>query len=1686
MDIYNKDLLKFYRGKLRSEANPHIFAICDEAYREMMDSNTNQTILVTGESGSGKTFNTGKIIQYFAERGSAADKSLEQQILQANPILEAFGNAKTPRNNNSSRFGKFISLKFDAGIITGASIEYYLMEKGRVVHHSEEERSFHVFYQLIDGAPKELAQDLLLEDFTNYKYLKGIQDISGVSNLNSFFETSEAMSVMGFDQEQQKSIWSVLSGILQIGNLEFETDQNDDSAKLISKNTLEKVCKLLAVEKNEFLSALLSPQVKAGEFTVTSTVTSEQATYSCNALTKSIYERLFKYLVQKINKAMHYTGSHRSYVGVLDIAGFEIFEQNSFEQFCVNFTNEKLQQFFNHRMFVLEQKNYINEGIEWSYIDFGLDLQPTIDLIEKPNGILPILDEECVFPKANDTTFISKLNKLHSENEKFSGVRLERNAFIVQHYAGNVRYTVDGWLDKNQDPLHNGLASIMSKSNSKLVCEIFGDINSSNALGRSNSGRRKGAKFTTVGQRHRSQLNELMAQIEKTVPHFVRCILPNDRKEKSFLDPKLVMPQLQCNGVLEGIRITRLGYPSRISFAEFRNRYYILAPPCTISSTQMDNRIACEALIKQFNLSSGQYKMGKSKVFFKAEILGELEDKRAQKIGSNIIKLQCVLRGFLKRKEIGNLKKLSKQARVIQRLVRRKQSLKRDKWWSLYKIAKPIIKAHSEKKIETKFREEIDILREKLDKSESACSQATKELQVAIASFEKEKNDLSKALDVSSRQLKAQEIEGKSLASKIQLLNEENDSLKRDRDELFRKRDELSNKLNELAEEKSALEEKVLTLEEAISSSTNALEVSFEDIEKFKLKNEESEEQILSLREQLSNYELQIERSHSSSQKATQKLKITQMEIIENEKLISFLKSNNEHLEKAIEENSKELDHLRMHKIDLENRLKEVEKVNLELEDSNITLKTKVEHLSKENDEFQALLHQMTEESNTLESELRSESSRIISLKKNVEEKNVEIEHLKTIHYSQQSHLEDRLSCIRDKLQSKIDEQHQEILGLHSTISDFKAKLQSSDKKFALVQQESDLSLKEVTDLKKQKSLLLESNDYLQSEIDNLKLSHKKETSRLWEENEKKIFDLESKYAKTQRDLEENFRRKESELSTEIRDLNGKIQSLKDSIESESHAKNLLNLELDQNNDELESKEIHIQNLEKQIYIMEPEAKQATELRQKNDELFLENDKLSFEVNRMTSEVKSLSKSLETLESTNGKLEAELAEQKSRNFDLEGEITHFRQENTGLKKSIKKLNEAVEDYKLKIDNMAAEHKKMEATCNDATDRFFTLSEDNDSLRDRVHDLEVKLQEINGSEGDHNRAELEKVTKALDFCERTIKNLNVEIDQQASYFEEVQRKNSKLLGQLEIANSTHQEEILRKNNEICNLRSLLQQERKESKKNKLNLCQEMEENINQFKNLENEMLKKDNEKSELLQKIESLESSNEHLDESLRKTHTELYNSEKRRTEISHEFDRFKSRFWTMEAKYQALKTEISSGSSEKRELVQKIEQLNRRIFSLKEESDYLKLDNEKVKKAHRRLLEENSISNEQDLDSKRTRKLQQEYEELKKMVESFDRSKKSEIIGLKSSMISKIDKLEAELSNLKFELRKTVKEKVRLKNELDIANECLNRDVSVIDEINTERKVLRRQLSDTQIKLGAKEELLAKSQQEKK
>ncbi|KAF3452326.1 hypothetical protein FNV43_RR02759 [Rhamnella rubrinervis] len=650
--IYDGHMMQQYKGAPFGELSPHVFAVADVAYRAMINEGKSNSILVSGESGAGKTETTKMLMRYLAFLGgrtATEGRTVEQQVLESNPVLEAFGNAKTVRNNNSSRFGKFVEIQFDKqGRISGAAVRTYLLERSRVCQVSDPERNYHCFY-LLCAAPQEEIEKYKLGNPKSFHYLNqsSCYELVGVSDAHDYLATRRAMDIVGVSAKEQEAIFRVVAAILHLGNIAFakgkEVDSSvpkDDKAKFHLKMTAE----LLMCDADALEDALCKRVMITPEEVIKRSLDPQSAAISRDGLAKTIYSRLFDWLVEKINVSIGQDANSRSLIGVLDIYGFESFKSNSFEQFCINFTNEKLQQHFNQHVFKMEQEEYTKEEIDWSYIEF-VDNQDVLDLIEKkPGGIIALLDEACMFPKSTHETFANKLYQTFSKHKRFIKPKLSRTNFTIAHYAGEVQYLSDQFLDKNKDYVVPEYQDLLGASKCTFVAGLFPPLPEESA---------KSSKFSSIGSRFKLQLQQLMDTLNSTEPHYIRCVKPNNLLKPAIFENVNIMQQLRCGGVLEAIRISCAGYPTRKPFFEFLNRFGLLAPEALEGN--YDEKVACAKILEKKGLKG--FQIGKTKVFLRAGQMAELDARRAEVLSNAAKTIQRRVRTHQARKQFIAMRK---------------------------------------------------------------------------------------------------------------------------------------------------------------------------------------------------------------------------------------------------------------------------------------------------------------------------------------------------------------------------------------------------------------------------------------------------------------------------------------------------------------------------------------------------------------------------------------------------------------------------------------------------------------------------------------------------------------------------------------------------------------------------------------------------------------------------------------------------------------------------------------------------------------------------------------------------------------------------------------------------------------------------------------------------------------------
>lgn len=626
LPIYSPAIMKEYRDKMsrHEKIAPHVYALADNAYKNLTSDKVNQSVIISGESGAGKTEATKLVLQYMAEM-SGQGNDVEQQLLEANPIIEAFGNAKTVRNNNSSRFGKWCEIVFDDRFhIVGAQIYNYLLEKSRIILPGPGERNYHLFYQLCAGLPASERAKLKVGHAGEYRILSigNTLDVDGVDDADEYKAMRQAMEVLKFSQEEVDDIFRTTSACLHLGNAEFT--QSGENAQLKNPTPVEVAAGLLCVDVGALTSALISQRKQMGRESILTFRNQAQAEASRDALTKKIYGNMFNWLIERINRTLTAKVKGSSHiVGVLDIFGFEIFTTNRFEQFCINFANEKMQQHFNLHIFTMEQEEYKAEKIDVAHVAF-IDNQPCLDLIENGrNSLLGMTDEEIKLPKGSDDNLLTRMHQSHNGNKYYIKPKTGIPVFSIQHYAGEVQYHIEGFMDKNKDSLESNIAEVVQSSSNNFVKALI-----------PNEGAAK-----TLGAQFKTQLATLMETLNKTSPHFIRCIKSNNLKVADTFDSQMVLRQLRYLGLKEVVNIRQLGYPMRRAHRDFYLRYKML-----LRLDGGDEKTKCQQLLTGVGIAEKDWRVGVTKVFLRNHVSVQLEAMREKKLTKIAVYLQSLAR----------------------------------------------------------------------------------------------------------------------------------------------------------------------------------------------------------------------------------------------------------------------------------------------------------------------------------------------------------------------------------------------------------------------------------------------------------------------------------------------------------------------------------------------------------------------------------------------------------------------------------------------------------------------------------------------------------------------------------------------------------------------------------------------------------------------------------------------------------------------------------------------------------------------------------------------------------------------------------------------------------------------------------------------------------------------------------
>ncbi|WKY07999.1 hypothetical protein Q1695_007470 [Nippostrongylus brasiliensis] len=1029
LPIYTTDLMANYRTGV-GDSYPHVYMVAQSAYDGVLRGGRNQSILITGESGAGKTENTKKIIEYILDCcGSTSGRTRQNgneicngysmssshvgsDVISSGVLLEAFGNARTTHNNNSSRFGKFIRIEFDQqGKLQSAQIECYLLEKSRVVNQDVGNRNFHVFYQLLSNAfPKELRERLFLtRSADHYKFLNQgrVCTNKDIDDAACGLQTDQALDRLGITEEEKLEVYSILAACLLTGEIKFGERSGLDMSYVDGQAEVDAVSSLLGINSHRLVEALTQPSIRVGDKVIRKNQNMQKSVYSAAALAKVLYDRLFKWLLEKCNRKigantnMMSESVLNSFIGVLDIAGFEIVQKNSFEQLCINYTNEKLQAFFNHFMFVREQSEYLEEGIRWTQADFALDLQPTIDLIEKPLGLLSLLEEECVVPNGSDQ---SLLQKLCTSLEKYPQFRKAKQSqrctivrhFTIKHYAGSVDYNIDSWVEKNRDVVENAVLEVMGEATKPLTKSLFPPV--STDVTRS---RRGTLCQSTVTFLYKNQLGSLLETLSSSSAHFIRCVVPNYDRVPNKIDGPLVLNQLRCNGVLEGIRICREGYPSRLPFSEFVQRYRVFAKEAPHTGHGAVD--ICRAV----GIDDSRYQIGQTKIFCKIGVISELEARKRDYIHAAITGLQARIRWNNAQKDCEMRRKRLAAIFTIQDNVRTFAELAVWPWYRIFGLVRPLIPKSREKERIKELEEENECLREENEKLRRECLIISASCDVLRVKAEEAEQAAEEARRITVKEVAEKEREIQKVRIEMQQNEDVFDMLEKKYNEQHNKvmkmnesLREYERKLDQIGMEKEELERDIKKLQATVEKEQQLREAKESQCER-------NEALIAELQGRLAKYADDADHANDKLARAEADL---EMEKMRTQKQIEMVAE----LQRAI--------------ADLNGRLANFDSVLQDEKNMRRKVERDCERMKDDRTHAETSLAKLQQKYDILKEECRRKDQEISRLEKKLEDKEVVmadcVKDLKDQQRTRVMELEEKIADMKRKLLKRRDSQY--------------------------------------------------------------------------------------------------------------------------------------------------------------------------------------------------------------------------------------------------------------------------------------------------------------------------------------------------------------------------------------------------------------------------------------------------------------------------------------------------------------------------------------------------------------------------------------------------------------------------------------------------------------------------------------
>jgi len=1507
LKITGPEIIQAYAQTPASEQPPHIYQIAMLAYNQMQASGgLSQSILCTGESGAGKTENCKSALRcltWLSEQSSQSSSnansnelgSLEKRIMDANIILESFGNAKTTKNDNSSRFGKFTQISYDSsGQIITSKISTFLLEKSRVTSQAHEERNFHIFYMICEGLSPQVKSECHIGNVADYKYMNNgqmnVRDVQSKQWMDDLIKSFEIFNI------EAKPIYKILSAVLLFGNLDFKA--SGTSCVITNDAIIQKISQLLQINVQTITRAITEPTIKIGSDVTKVGQSVEQCRESCLSVARAIYESLFNYLVKMVNKATgSITVSNQYSINIVDIAGFEIFKKNSLEQLCINNTNEKLQQFFNSNFFIQEAALYKSEGIEWNQTDYGLDLQPTIDLINgvKKNksaagtkmGIFDIINDVSNLAALDDKALIDNIDNKLKDYEKFSLPKpQDSHNFSIQHYAGKVNYWIDDWVKKNKHPMHKDVIAALKSSTSEVLSEMFqnaayADAGAGAGASRFGGSQLRSGTLQTGLHSYISQLNEVMEILQRTEPHFVRCIIPNLTKTPGKLDYKLVRNQLRSNGILEGIRIVRQGYPNRMSFMQFKSNYHMLSSK-PADSQFADAKEFSKALLKELNISEELFRVGNTKLFFKAEVIGTIEDLKGLKMSKWVSYLDGLIMKQYYWREL-NKSSLQREAReMIRRNVHAWNELRGNEW---FKLTAQVVQTMKELNTDIemkKLKDENSKLQGKITDAEAS----NDSLQQLLEALKKENADLKAKLLEKDKIIEINEMNFAQISAQMgefeALVNnqaQEIDTLKEENSRLSSKRSEDESTLDTATAQIKDLEaSKQQVLNQLTKSDENAKAMT---------------EQITTLEDQVASLKSKLQSQESQNSTLKSELEITKS------KVSSSSKQSNE-IAEDLEEKVEELEKL---KTEFAKKAKEANQYQRDLEtasEQKIDLDEKISRLQAQNDRSNTKINDGESKLQEVINEREELSSKLMVQRNELETTQEEVEKYKKKYFDGEKRITD--------LTSQLNKTSEELI---SSSEDSKALSQIK----AQMKGENDILQNQLTDL--------------ETQMDDLKSHSKSELQKVKQEAATEIATMKSNLNSANTKL--------TDLETQLEDAEMELTKVKGHDHEMTSANKKLESHINELTGNLESLQSENGSAKDNISKLQGQLKESVN----------EGESLKSQIDSMKTKVNELGNDISANEQAFANLTNERRKLKQKVVENESEINRLVSERDELEDNLAKSTSLASNLQAKADSATSTSDQLTQSLEEETGKLKKISSERDSLVGELASAKNALKSIKQekkrlqSEVENNEAEISQLKNDLDQVKKGSKNYDSTIKQLKQQEDEYMAKIQGLEG-----------DILKRDSKITKFtgenEELEQQvNQHQSKIKQLEAIVEENANSSEIQNKLTKAMRELNEKTSELERIDEENQENEirlsEVEGQLRQSRQKLDSmASSHQAEMEERSDSYNQQLNTLKARHNDLETQNLSLMAKIKTYKNNADGSSNALSELQSENDQLK------------------------------------------------------------------------------------------------------------------------------------------------